>query len=57
MSERFITAGETAELLGMSRSRFYSTWKQLGIPAYDWSGTLKFLESEVVEWAKGKRVQ
>jgi predicted DNA-binding transcriptional regulator AlpA len=56
MADKLLSAEETAEMIGMSRSRFYQVKRELGIPEYKISGLLKYRESEVWAWVASQRV-
>jgi predicted DNA-binding transcriptional regulator AlpA len=56
MTDKLLSAEETAALIGMSRSRFYQVKRDLGIPEYKISGSLKYRESEVWAWVEFQRV-
>jgi predicted DNA-binding transcriptional regulator AlpA len=55
VTDKLLSAEETAGLLGMSRSRFYQVKRELGIPEYKISGLLKYRESEIWTWVQSRR--
>jgi excisionase family DNA binding protein len=51
-----LSVDETAEMIGLSRSRVYQAWGQLGLTGYKIGSRLRFRESEVVAWIDGQAV-
>ena len=56
MSERWITAAELAELMGVSRSTV-TRLTAAGMPSENWgmARTRRYLASECVAWARARR--
>ena len=55
MSERLLTAGDVAELLGFQPGTIVD-WAEAGaIPYFKIGGRLRFREAEVVEWLEQRR--
>ncbi|MDA8090553.1 MAG: helix-turn-helix domain-containing protein [Nitrospiraceae bacterium] len=57
VKERWLTVKEVSDLLGISPKTVYQ-WVELRIvPHYKFVGSVRFLESEIVEWAKTCKVE
>jgi excisionase family DNA binding protein len=53
--DRFETIEEIANLLGVPKSFIYARTRTNSIPHYKIGKYCRFIRSEVLEWARGKR--
>jgi excisionase family DNA binding protein len=56
MADRMLSVDETAEMIGLSRSRVYQAWGQLGLTGYKIGSRLRFRESEVEAWIDSRKM-